>query len=46
MSRSNHVAINKTDSTDAYKSETSLILSPPLRQIDRRQAGPQLNRKV
>jgi len=32
--------VNKTDSKDVYKSETSIILSSPLRQIDRRQAGP------
>ena len=30
--RNSRVAINKTDSADAYKSETSLKLSPPLKR--------------
>jgi hypothetical protein len=31
LSRNNQFSINKTDSTDVYKSETSLTLSSPLR---------------
>jgi hypothetical protein len=31
LSRNNQFDINKTDSTDAYNSETSLTLSSPLR---------------